>query len=150
MNFPATMGPPPDSPTAEADDRPEPEPARWLVVESGNDRFAIPVGQVREVVRAQAIRRVPGAPDLQAGIINVRGAIVTVLDLAALRGARRAVAPGSIVLLQHGARPVGLAVDAVVDVHTDDAAAPLGDGVQPLNAVALCARHLHLPEETAP
>lgn len=143
-------GPTSVDPTTETGDGPGHEPARWLVVVSGHDRFAIPVVQVREVVRAQSIRRVPGAPEVQAGILNVRGAIVTVLDLAALRGAPRAVAPGAIVLLQHGARPVGLAVDTVLDVYTDDVAAPLGDGVEPLNAVALCARHLHLPEESPP
>lgn len=123
--------------------------ARWLVVTSDGDQFAIPVAQVREVIRAEGVRRVPGAPELQAGVINVRGAIVTVLDLAALRGARRAVRPASIVLLQHGARPVGLAVDSVLDVHEDDGDTPLASGVQSLDAVALCARYLHLPEETS-
>jgi purine-binding chemotaxis protein CheW len=150
MNTPATTAPPPANSGTESGGAPEQDVARWLVVESRNDRFAIPVSQVREVVRAHAIRRVPGAPGQQAGIINVRGAIVTVLDLAALRGAPRAVAPGSIVLLQHGTRPVGLAVDAVLDVHAEDAAALSAEGVEPLNAVALCARHLHLSEETAP
>ena len=121
--------------------------ARWLVVATGDDRLAIPVAQVREVVRSQGIRRVPGAPEIQAGVLNVRGAIVTVLDLAALRGARRAVAPASVVLLQYGMRPVGLAVDAVLDVRGGDADTPLAGDVPPLNALALCARALHLPEE---
>ena len=92
----------------------------------------------------------PGSPLIQAGIVNVRGAIVTVLDLQALRTRERAVTPGSIVLLQHGARPIGLVVDTVYDVRgaaPDNPEAPAD--VTVLDAVALCARHLHSAEERA-
>ncbi len=106
----------------------------------------MPVGQVREVVRPTGLHPVPGAPPIQAGIVNVRGAIVTVLDLQALRTGARAVTPGSIVLLQHGARAIGLAVDAVLDVRAADPSALAADVVC-LDAVALCARHLHSAEE---
>jgi purine-binding chemotaxis protein CheW len=121
---------------------------QWLVVTSGGAAFGIPVEQVREVVRPVGLRAVPGAPVIQAGIVNVRGAIVTVLDLQALRTGERAVTPGSIVLIQHGARPIGLAVDSVQDVRVaapEQPDAPLHATV--LDAVALCARHLHSAEE---
>ena len=128
---------------SDADQRPQ-----WLVVTSGETAFGIPVEQVREVVRPGGLRPVPGAPVIQAGIVNVRGAIVTVLDLHALRTGERAVTVGSIVLLQHGARPIGLAVDSVQDVRV---AAPENPAAPPhatvLDAVALCARQLHSAEE---
>jgi purine-binding chemotaxis protein CheW len=119
-------------------------------VASNGERFGIPVEQVREVVRALTIHAVPGAPLIQCGIVNVRGSIVTVLDLAALRTGERAVTPGSVVLLQHGVRPIGLAVDAVYDVRAADPDAEAFDSGAPivsLDAVALCARHLHSAEE---
>lgn len=124
------------------------EPPHWLVVQIGTGRFGIPVEQVREVVRPSGLMAVPGAPSIQAGIVNVRGAIVTVLDLAALQTGVRAVTPGSIVLLQHGARSIGLTVDAVHDVRAVEAGES-GDpvGIVPLDAVALCVRHLHSAEE---
>lgn len=123
---------------------------QWLVVASAGTLFGIPVEQVREVVRPLGLRVVPGAPVIQAGIVNVRGAIVTVLDLQALRTGERAVTPGSIVLLQHGARPIGLVVDAVHDVRGAAPDAPDAPAdVAVLDAVALCARHLHSAEERA-
>jgi purine-binding chemotaxis protein CheW len=143
-NTPAPEG----LPTSDFLDSDEDQRPQWLVVTSGGDAFGIPVEQVREVVRPLGLKTVPGAPAIQSGIVNVRGAIVTVLDLRALRTGERAVTPGSIVLLQHGARPIGLAVDSVQDVRT---AAPDLPDVPPnasvLDAVALCARHLHSAEE---
>ena len=147
-----SIGPPPTpqlpgSPTTDAAEGMEEARPQWLTVTSGDEVFGIPVAQVREVVRPGGVRPVPGTPPLQAGIVNVRGAIVTVLDLQALRTGERAVTPGSIVLLQYGARPIGLAVDRVLDVRT---AAPEDPDGPPdatiLDAVALCARHLHSAE----
>ncbi|QJR35324.1 chemotaxis protein CheW [Gemmatimonas groenlandica] len=125
-----------------------------LVVASDRDAFGIPVEQVREVIRSAALRRVPGSPPVLRGIVNVRGGIVTVLDLQALLSGERAVTAGSVVLLEYGSRLIGLAVHAVHDVRVLDA--PLEsqpesesalDRIVPLDAVALCARHLHSADE---
>lgn len=125
-----------------------------LVVASDRDAFGIPVEQVREVIRSAALRRVPGSPPVLRGIVNVRGGIVTVLDLQALLSGERAVTAGSVVLLEYGSRLIGLAVHAVHDVRVLEA--PLEsppesesalDRIVPLDAVALCARHLHSADE---
>lgn len=123
-----------------------------LVVRVGERQYAIPVAQVREVFRAERVTHVPGAPALVRGIVNVRGAVVTVLDLAELLGAGRAVTSTSVVLLEHGSRLIGLAVDAVCDVHVQEATpSDAGEAeralVAPLDAVALCAPHLLSSEE---
>ncbi len=119
---------------------------QWLVVRVGMQRFGIPIEQVLEVVRPDGLMDVPGTPPVQAGIVNVRGAIVTVLDLGALLTGERAVAPGSIVLIEHGARAIGLTVDAVHDVRVTGDEASAGP-VEPLDAAALVAGHLHSAEE---
>ncbi len=145
---------PPGDPAA---GRPVPEdddlcPQDLIVVVDGR-LYAIPVGQVREVIRPVGITRVPGAPRSVLGIVNVRGAVVTLLDLAALLTGVRAVTAGSIVLIEHGPRLVGLAVQTVRDVRATGAAADAADvranreDVVPLDAVALCARHLLSSEE---
>ena len=125
-----------------------------LVVAVDRDAFGIPVEQVREVIRSAALRRVPGSPPVLRGIVNVRGAIVTVLDLQALLSGERAVTAGSVVLLEYGSRLIGLAVHAVHDVRVLDASLELQhepvsalDRIVPLDAVALCARHLHSADE---
>ncbi len=135
------------------DDADEQRP-RVLVVAVDRETFGIPVEQVREVIRSAALRRVPGSPPVLRGIVNVRGAIVTVLDLQALLSGERAVTAGSVVLLEYGSRLIGLAVQAVHDVRVLEA--PLEspyepdsalDRIVPLDAVALCARHLHSADE---
>jgi purine-binding chemotaxis protein CheW len=45
--------------------------------------FAIPVGRVHEVLRAVSITRVPLAPPVVRGIINLRGQLVSAIDLRA-------------------------------------------------------------------
>jgi len=101
------------------------------------------------------VTQVPGSPPMVRGIINVRGAVVTVLELSVLLDTQRAVTSTSVVLLEHGARLIGLAVDAVRDVRVhDDSQANAGDEamhstVATLDAVALCAPHLLSGEEMA-
>ena len=126
------------------------------MVELANRQYGIPVTQVREVLRHGHVTRVPGAPPLVRGIVNVRGAVVTVLELSVLLRAPRAVTTSSVVLLEYGTRLIGLAVDAVRDVRTSDASTE--DGLPPdsptrvtlLDAVALCAPHLLSSEEMGP
>ncbi len=89
------------------------------MVESDAVLYGIPLGQVREVLRAAGLHPVPGSPRVQSGIVNVRGAIVTVLDLLALLTGRRAESPASIVLLEDGTRIIGLTVDSVHDVRLE-------------------------------
>ncbi len=139
---------PPNNATPDSvDDATEEEaPPQWLVVRAGTVRYGIPIEQVLEVVRPEGLMDVPGTPPIQAGIVNVRGAIVTVLDLKALLTGERAVTPGSIVLVEHGARAVGLTVDAVHDVRVTGDEASAGH-VELLDAAQLVAGHLHSAEE---
>jgi purine-binding chemotaxis protein CheW len=131
----------------------EDERPRVLVVRVNDREYGIPVGQVREVVRGEQITRVPGAAPIVRGIVNVRGAVVTVLDLSVLLGATRGDTASSIVLLEHGSRLIGLAVDAVLDVRAQDDGSttvvdpPAATPIVPLDAVALCAPHLLSGEE---
>lgn len=112
---------------------------RVLVVEAAGHRLAIPVARVREVQRMARVTQVPGAPPVLHGIANIRGAVVTVLDLSvALQApfsrteewpiaAHLAVTPrargdnrGSIVLLEHGTQMIGLRVDGAREVPARD------------------------------
>ena len=47
----------------------------------GDDRFAVDVGQVREVLRPPPLTRLPGAPEYVRGVANLRGEVVPVVDL---------------------------------------------------------------------
>ena len=90
--------------------------------EVGGHTYAIDVAQVREVVRWQAVTPLPNAPSLIEGVIDLRGAVVPVVDLGrALGGAP--VAPGQrtrIAVTEVDGLVMGLAVDAAVEVLSVD------------------------------
>ena len=103
------------------------------LIENVTTSYAMNVSLVREVIRARAVTRVPGTPAVMCGLVNVRGMVVTVLDLATALGSTRGAAPrtqmpGSIVLLEHSGRVVGLAVDSVRDVRPLDDVGLVEDG----------------------
>ena len=79
--------------------------------------YGCDIGAVREIVPIRHATRLPGAPTYVRGLINLRGAIVTVIDLAARLAATAAVPDGSVVLAEYGSKQVGLAVDEVRDVQ---------------------------------
>lgn len=54
---------------------------QFLTFKLGDERFALDVAQVREVLDLTAITRVPRAPDFMRGVINVRGSVVPVVDM---------------------------------------------------------------------
>lgn len=55
--------------------------ARVLVFSLGDDSFALPVSNVREIVTPQPITPVPNAPLLVPGLVNVRGGILPYFNL---------------------------------------------------------------------
>jgi len=54
---------------------------QWLTFTLGPEIYAVKVVQVQEVLRYTPIAPVPGAPHEVLGIINLRGNVVTVVDL---------------------------------------------------------------------
>ena len=91
---------------------------RLLLFVLGGRLYGCDIAAVREVIPFRPATRLPGAPAHVCGLINLRGTIVTVLDLG-LRVGGAAVdrTDGSIILVEHGSKLVGLAVDEVRDVH---------------------------------
>lgn len=80
--------------------------------------FGIPVNFVRDVLGTQTISRIPLAPEAIAGSINLRGRIVTVLDVRILLGFGRTDAPERAmnVVIDHHGELYSLLVDQVGDV----------------------------------
>jgi purine-binding chemotaxis protein CheW len=79
--------------------------------------YGCDIAAVREIVPVRRATRLPGAPPYVSGLINLRGAIVTVIDLAARLAGAAAPSEGSVVLADYGHKHVGLAVDEVRDVQ---------------------------------
>jgi purine-binding chemotaxis protein CheW len=96
--------------------------------EVGGRQVAIDVAQLREVVRFEPATPLPGAPRLIEGVIDLRGALVPVVDLGRLLGGEglRAGPRSRIAVAEIDGLAIGLAVDAAVEILSVDAGA-LGD-----------------------
>jgi len=88
-----------------------------LAFRIGEDRFVCPREDVREVlVFPDSITRIPGARDWIAGLSNIRGQLLPVIDLKAFLGGG-ATRPGRgtrIVVVNHRDVPAGLMVDELL------------------------------------
>jgi purine-binding chemotaxis protein CheW len=92
-----------------------------LLFRAGKTVFGADGADVRELIPLGEITRLPGAPAFVRGLINVRGTIVTILDLGVrLDPSAAPAAEGSILLVRHRDRLVGIVVDEVADVRQLD------------------------------
>jgi purine-binding chemotaxis protein CheW len=65
-----------------------PEGGLLMVVEFtlGRERYAVDASDVVEVARLRELRRIPDLPEFVPGVINVRGRVVSVLDIGKFYG----------------------------------------------------------------
>lgn len=95
------------------------DPGRELIAfRVGEGEFGLDVMSVREIRGWTPATPVPGAPSYVRGVINLRGAVLPILDLAARLGLPPAE-PGArhvTIVARIGHQTVGLLVDAVSDI----------------------------------
>ena len=105
---------------------------QYLTYSLGEETFAMDIRSVREIIQYGAMTEVPLMPEFVRGVINLRGAVVPVIDLQSRFG-RPAAQIGKktcIIIfdaLQEGEKvELGLLVDAVSEVIdiADDAIEP--------------------------
>src|SRR4051794_16677225 len=92
----------------------------YLAFLLGGDTYAVPIGEVREILKLPPVTEVPRSPPEIMGVVSVRGLLVTVMDLrrrlrlSGAEGARR----GRILLVEGAEREIiGLYVDEVLQVY---------------------------------
>lgn len=85
----------------------------------GDVNYGVPVGQVREVRNMQKVTCVPGAPHYVEGVTNLRGQIITVMDLRKRLNLPQSEGGGEkIVVVELDKVAVGIVVDTVTEVST--------------------------------
>ena len=84
----------------------------------GSLSWGIKVSRVQEVIRSQPMTCVPLAPNTIAGLLNLRGQIVTAIDLAKQLGLPNSddQTPKMNVVIRSSDGPVSLLVDEIGDV----------------------------------
>ena len=83
-----------------------------------NQLLGIPVAAVHDVLGPQKLTRIPLAPDAVAGALNLRGRIVTAIDVRKRLGLseRAEEDPAMSVVVEHDGEPYSLIIDTVGEV----------------------------------
>jgi purine-binding chemotaxis protein CheW len=84
----------------------------------GRETYGVPIASLHEIVRVTEITSVPDSPEYIEGVINLRGKIVSVIDLRKRFGARQIAnsKKNRILVVELNGRLTGLIVDAASDV----------------------------------
>lgn len=98
----------------------------YLVVSLGPEFYAMELLAIQEVRGLSPVTTLPKAPDFVRGLLNLRGAVVPVVDLGSYLGKVVGEPPPRqiVVVATHAKRVVGIIVDAVSDVVVDEGGGP--------------------------
>lgn len=97
------------------------DPIRYVVFRVVGERYALPLGTVREVVVPQPpFARVPRVSEAVRGVMNLRGRVLPVVDLAPLVGLPPqplAGGQGQVLVLEREKRSLGFLIGQVIGVE---------------------------------
>ncbi|MBI5659644.1 MAG: chemotaxis protein CheW [Nitrosomonadales bacterium] len=112
----------------------EEEQGQYLTFLLGEEMFAIPILNIKEIIEYGTLTTVPMMPEFIRGVINLRGSVVPVVDLSVRFGRKAAAATKRtcIVIIEIESedekQDVGVVVDSVSEVleiqHSDIEQAP--------------------------
>jgi purine-binding chemotaxis protein CheW len=90
----------------------------FLTCRLGDESYGIDILQVQEIREVHQVTRVPHVSHYVRGVVNLRGAIVPVVDLGLMFGFDKPInlAEASAIVLNVEGRLVGIVVTAVSDV----------------------------------
>lgn len=105
-----------------------PKPQQWaeddvlefVTLKAGGQSFCIEITQIREIRRWSPVTALPQAEQAVLGVMNLRGAVIPIVDLAARLGlgACDASPRHVIMVVAVGDKTVGLLVDSVSEILT--------------------------------
>lgn len=103
---------------------------RVLLFSLGEENYCIHITQIKEVIRLFDITRIPLAPSFVKGVINLRGEIVSVLDIREFFGLVQSekITDPRIIITDAAGYSVGILADSVegtTDVEEESIQEPL-------------------------
>jgi len=89
----------------------------------GDDQYGVDIMAVREIKGWSEVSNLPKQPEYVRGVLNLRGVIVPIIDLRRRFGQGHTEATPShiVIIVQIGARLIGLLADRVLDIVSLDA-----------------------------
>ena len=114
----------------------DPQHRKFLTFLLGREVYAVDILRVQEIRGWSPVTRIPQSPDSLLGVLNLRGAVVPVVDLRVRFGLQAVEFKATTVIIvltlrsAAGHREFGIVVDSVQDVVDIDAA-----GIKPAPSV---------------
>lgn len=88
-----------------------------VVFRLGNEEYAVPAAQVREIIPYEGITKMPDTPEFVEGITNLRGNILPVIGLAKKFGLSAGVSSDKrVIIIDVKSRVLGVMVDEVTEI----------------------------------
>jgi purine-binding chemotaxis protein CheW len=122
----------------------------YVTARVGGQLFGLPIGRVQDVFVPDALTRVPLAAPEVAGLLNLRGRILTVVDLRRRLGLDAAAPdpagvprPRAAIGIEHGGESYGLLIDEIGEVMTLPAAGREENPINMDRRLALAAAGVH-------
>lgn len=88
----------------------------FLVFRLGPEEFAVDINDVVEIFKSQKTYEVPEMKDYIAGVINIRGNVVPLVDLRKRFGLKPSPKKERTVLVRTSTEPLALIVDEVIEI----------------------------------
>jgi len=94
------------------------EEKQFVVFELSRETYGIEINAVREIIVMQELTTLPKCPDYVKGVINLRGTVIPVFDLACKLGidSLKESKSSRIIVVEVGEYTIGMIVDAVSEV----------------------------------
>lgn len=92
------------------------ELVQLIVFDLAEEEYGVHISDVKEIIRTGDVTQIPDSPEFIAGVINVRGSIIPVLDLSEMFFLAEGEESKHIIVTEQGENTFGLMVDGVTEV----------------------------------
>lgn len=91
------------------------ETVRLIIFRLSNEWYGVDISSAKHVIKIEKITYLPSSPEHIAGIVNLRGEVLSVTDFKKIFGSPREelTEKSKLVVLEHGTLETGLLVDEV-------------------------------------
>ncbi|GBR44602.1 chemotaxis protein CheW [Gluconobacter roseus] len=94
-----------------------------LVFSLGDQEFSVQISAVKEIKEWAQATPFPAAPPFVEGVVNVRGAVIPLVDMAQMMGvSEEKREKKAIIFLKNGSKIIGFSVTNVTDISDVDEA----------------------------
>ena len=88
-----------------------------VVFRLGTEEYAIPIFEVREIIRYNGATKLPNTPLYMEGIINLRGKVVPVINIANRFGQEFSMGKEpTVIIIENSTQDIGIIVNEVSEV----------------------------------